>query len=147
MKFQKIFPGPPRPPDRGGQQPEKIPDPVGQPIKEGQNQLTEGEEIDPAPQRHRGDVENAHLPVVAEQGEGEQGRRRTQPEQQVQQEGQRGQLQAPAQGAHPVVDQAQRHPQQKALPEDQRLAHHVYVHRQRSSRARKPPRLPPPSSS
>lgn len=92
-------------------------------------------------------MKNAHLPVVAQQGEGEQGRRRPQPEQQVQQKGQRRQFQASAQGAHPVVDQAQRRPQQEALPEDQRLARNVYMHGQRRSRARKPPRLPPPSSS
>ena len=92
-------------------------------------------------------MEDAHLTVAAEQGEGEQRRRRPQPEQQVQQEGQAGQRQAPAQGAHPVVDQAQRRAQQDALSKDQRLAHNVYVHGQRSSRDRKPPRLPPPSSS
>lgn len=147
MNFQKFFPGPAGPPHRGGEQPEKGPDFVSQPQKKGQNQLAEGEKVKAAAHCHRGDVENAHLAVVAEQGQGEQRRRRAQPEQQIQQEGQRRQIQAPAQGAHPVVDQAQRRPQQEPLAEDQRLAHDVYVHDQRSSRARKPPRLPPASSS
>ena len=147
MKFQKFFSGPPGPPRRGGKKPEKGPNDTGQPQKKGQNQLAEGEEIAPAPQHRRGHVENAHLSVVPQQGEGEQGRRRADPEQQVQQEGQRGQLQAPAQGAHPVVNQAQGRPQQESLPENQRLVQDIYIHRQRSSRARKPPRFEPPSSS
>lgn len=147
LKFQKIFPGPARPPEGGGKQSEKGADFVGQPQKKGQNQFAEGEKVEPASQRHRGNVEDAHLSVAAQQGESEQGRRRPQPEQQVQQEGQRRHVPAPAQSAHPVVHQAQRRPQQEALPEDQRLARNIYVHGQRSSRDRKPPRLPPPSSS
>ncbi len=45
-----------------------------------------------------------HLAAVPQQGEGEQGRHRRQPEQQIQHEGQRGQPDAPAQGAHPIVE-------------------------------------------
>jgi len=71
---------------------------------------------------------DAHLPVVPQQGEGKQPRRGPQPEQQVQQERKPPQLQAPAQGAHPVVDEAQQRPQQEALPENRRLAQHIDVH-------------------
>ena len=90
---------------------------------------------------------NAHLAVVPQQGEGKQGRHRPQPEQQIQHKGQRRQADAPAQGAHPVVDQAQQNPQQEPLPKDRRLAQNIHVHGQRSSRARKPPRPPAASSS
>lgn len=109
--FQKFFPGPPSPPGRGGEQAEQGPDPVRQPQQGGQDQPAEGEKVQPAPQGHSGHVINADLPVVPEQGEGEQPRRRAQPEQQVQQKGQPGQLPIPAQGAHAVVDQAQHRPQ------------------------------------
>ena len=145
--FQNFFPGPPGPSGGSHEQAEKRPDLVRLPQQNGQDQAAQGEEIGPASQRHGGHVVDAHLPVVRQQGKGEQPRRGPQPEQQVQQEGQTGQLQTPAQGAHPVVDEAQQRSQQEALPEDQRLAHDVYMHGQRSSRARKPPRLPPASSS
>ena len=90
---------------------------------------------------------NAHLPVVPQEGEGEQRRHRPQPEQQVQHEGQGGQADAPAQGAHPVVHQAQQRPEHEPLPKHRRLGRHIHIHGQRSSRARNPPRAPPPSSS
>ncbi len=89
---------------------------------------------------------DAHLPVVPQEGKQEQRRRGPQPEQQVQNKGQPTQPQTPPDGAHPVVNQAQRGPKQKALPEDGRLAHDVYVHGQRRSREKNPPR-PPTSSS
>lgn len=89
---------------------------------------------------------NAHLAVVPQKGEQEQRRRDPQPEQQVQHKGQPPQPEAPSDSAHPVVNQTQRGPQQKALPEDGRLAHDVHVHDQRKSREKKPPRLPPSSS-
>ena len=89
---------------------------------------------------------DADLPVVPQEGEGEQGGRRPQPEQQIQQKGQPGQLQAPAQGAHPVVDKTQSRPQQKAQAKDHRLPRDVYVHGQRSRRERNPPRPLPLSS-
>jgi len=73
-------------------------------------------------------VVDAHLSVVPQKGEGEQPRRGPQPEQQIQQEGKPPQLQAPAQGAHPVVDEAQQRPQQEPLPKDRRLAQHIDVH-------------------
>lgn len=90
---------------------------------------------------------DAHLPVVPQKGEQEQRRRGGQPEQQVQSEGQPPEAEAPPEGAHPVVEQAKQRPQQKALPEDDRLPCDVYVHGQRSSREKKPPRPPPTSSS
>lgn len=146
MIFQKFFCPPPRPADRGGGQPPQCPDPRRQPEQRGQHQPAEGEEIQPAAQRRRGHMVDAHAPVVPQQGEGEQGGGDAQPEQQVQQKGQPGQLQAPAQGAHPVVDEAQRGPQQKGQPKDLRLVRHVHIHGQRSRREKKPPR-PAPSSS
>lgn len=88
----------------------------------------------------------AHPPVVPQQGKGKQGGGDAQPEQEVQQEGQPGQLQTPAQSAHPVVDQAQGRPQQESQPENRRLVRHVHIHTQRSRREKKPPR-PAPSSS
>ena len=127
--FQKFFPGPPGAPGGGHEQTEKRPDFVRQPQEYGQNQAAQGQKIGSAPQRHGGHVVNAHLPVVRQQGEGEQPCRGPQPEQQVQQESQPTQLEGPAQGAHPVVDEAQQRPQQEALPEDHRLAQYVYVHR------------------
>ena len=69
-----------------------------------------------------------HLAAVPQQGEGEQGRRRPQPEQQIQREGQRRQPDAPAQDAHPIVEQAQRRPQQEPLAEYHRLARDIDVH-------------------
>ena len=146
MIFQKFFPGPARQPDWGRDQPPKRPDPVRQPEQRGQHQPAEGEEVRSAPQRHRGDVVDAHLPVVPQEGEGEQRRRRAQPEQQVQDKGQPGQPQGAAQGAHPVVKEAQGGAQLKALGKDRRLTDGVYVHAQRSSREKNPPRLPPSSS-
>ena len=93
-------------------------------------------------------MKNAHLAVVPQEGEGKQRRRRPQPEQQIQHEGQGGQADAPAQGAHPVVHQAQQRPDQEPLPEHGRLGRHVQlIHTQRSSRDRNPPREPPTSSS
>ena len=89
---------------------------------------------------------DAYLPVVPQEGEQEQRRRGPQPEQQVQPERQPPQAEAPADGPHPIVDQAQRSPQQEALPKRRRLAHHVYMHGQRRSREKNPPR-PLPSSS
>lgn len=91
-------------------------------------------------------MEDANLPVVPQEGEGEQGRRRPQPEQQIQQERKPCQLQAPAQGTHSIVDKAQRRPQQEAQAKDRRLTRDVYVHGQRSRREKNPPR-PLPSSS
>ena len=91
-------------------------------------------------------MEDAHPAVIPQQGEGKQGGGNAQPEQQIQQEGQPGQLQAPAQGAHPIVDKTQSRPQQKAQAKDHRLPRDVYVHGQRSRRERNPPR-PLPSSS
>ena len=145
--FQKIFCLPPRQPDRGRKQPEHRLYPPGQPEQRGQHQAAEGEEVQPAPQRRRRHMINAHLPVVGQQGEGKQPGRVPQPEQQVQQKGQRGQPKAPAQGAHSVIDQAQQNPQQAPLPKDRRLAQNIHMHGQRSSRARKPPRPPAASSS
>lgn len=145
--FQKFFCLPPRQPDRGRKQPEYRLYPPGQPEQRGQHQAAEGEEVQPAPQRRRRHMINAHLPVVGQQGEGKQPRRGPQPEQQVQQKGQRGQPKAPAQGAHSVIDQAQQNPQQAPLPKDRRLAQNIHMHGQRSSRARKPPRPPAASSS
>lgn len=88
-----------------------------------------------------------HLSVVPQEGEGKQGRRRTQPEQQIQRKRQHPQADVPPDCPHPVVDQAQRRTQQEALAENRRLDCDVYVHTQRSRREKKPPRLPPPSSS
>ena len=90
---------------------------------------------------------NAHLPVVPQEGEGEQRRRRAQPEHHIQHKGQRPQADTPPHRPHPVVNEAQRRPQEKALPKDRRLDRNIDVHTQRSRRERKPPRLPPPSSS
>lgn len=108
--------------------------------------MAEREEVQPAAQSRRGHMIDADLPVVPQEGEGKQGRSRPQPEQQIQQEGQPGQPQAPAQGAHPIVDKAQRRPQQSAQPKDCRLARDVYVHGQRNRRERNPPRSLPSSS-
>ena len=145
--FQKFFCPAPGQPDRSSEQAEYCPHPLGQPQQRGQYQAAEGKKVQPAPQRHGHHVIDAHLPVVPKQGEGEQSRHSPQPEQQVQQENQRGQPQAPAQGAHSVIDQTQQHSQQDSLPKDRRLAQNVHVHGQRSSRARKPPRPPAVSSS
>lgn len=90
--FQKIFPGPPGPPGRGGEQTEKSSNFTGNPQQHGQNQAAEGEKIGAAPQSHGGHVVDTHLAVVPQQGEGKQPRRGRKPEQQVQQEGQAGQL-------------------------------------------------------
>mgnify|MGYP006980028949 CR=1 FL=1 len=147
MIFQKIFSGPPRPPDGGGEKPEKYPDPMGQPQHHRQDQTAEGKKVQPAPQGHGGHVIDANLSVVPEQGEGEQGAGYPQPKQQVQPECQPAQAQTPAQSAHSVIDKAQRRPQKETLPKDDGLGHDIHVHGQRSSRARKPPRFPPPSSS
>ena len=146
MIFQKFFPGPSHAAGGGGEKPPKRPDQPRQPQQRGQHQAAEREKIQAAPQSRRSHVVDAHLSVVPQEGEGEQGRRRPQPEQQVQQEGQPGQLQAAAQGAHPIVDKAQRRPQQEAQAKDRRLARDVHVHGQRSRRARKPPRSRPSSS-
>ena len=145
--FKKFFCPPPRQPDRSGEQAERRAHSPRQPEQRGQHQAAEGEKVQPAPQRRRRHVVDAHPPVVGQQGEGEQPRRGPQPEQHVQRKGQRSQPQAPAQGAHPVVDQAQQRPQRDALPKHRRLAQDVHVHGQRSSRARKPPRPPAASSS
>ena len=126
--FQKFFCAPPEIPGGGGEQPQQGPDLVRQPQQGGQDQAAEGEEVPPAPQGHRGHVVDAHLAVLPQQGEGEQPRRGPQPEQQIQREGQAGHLQAPAQGAHPVIGQAQQRPQQDPLPKDRRLARHVDAH-------------------
>lgn len=147
LNFQKFFPSRPNPAKRGGEQAEKSPNFVGNPQQYGQNQAAEGEKVPAAAQRHGSYVIDAHLPVVLQQGEGEEGRDHPQPEQQVEPEGQPAQLQGPAHRAHPVVGQPQQRPQQKALPRYRRLGDHVRGHGQRSSRARKPPRLPEPSSS
>ncbi len=137
--FQKFFRSPPHCPQRGGEQP---PDPAretGQPQQCGQSQTAEGEEIGPAPQGHRSDMEDANPAVVPGQGEQEQGRRGAQPEQQVQRKGEDAFLPRAPQGAHPVVDQPQQRPQQEPLAEYGGLARDVHVHAQRSSRERKPP--------
>lgn len=126
--FQKFFRRPPRPADRRGEQAEKRPDSVRQPEENRQDHPAEGEKIGPAPKGHGGDVVDAHLAVVPQQGQGEQRPRGPQPEQKVQQKGQRPQLQVPAQGAHPVVDKAQQQAQQKALPRCGGLAQNIDVH-------------------
>lgn len=108
--------------------------------------MAEREKVQSAAQSRRGHMVDANLSVVPQEGEGEQGRGRPQPEQQIQQEGQPGQLQAPAQGAHSIVDKAQRRPQQEAQAKDHRLARDVYVHGQRNRRERNPPRSLPSSS-
>lgn len=89
---------------------------------------------------------DADLSVVPQEGEGEQGRRGPQPKQQIQQEGQPDQFQAPAQDARSIVDKAQRRPQQEAQAKDHRLARDVNVHGQRNRRERNPPRSLPSSS-
>lgn len=146
MIFKKFFSSPHRPADGSGEQPPQRPDPARQPQQRGQHQTAEGEKVQPAPQSRRGHMVDAHLSVVPQEGEGEQGRGGPQPEQQIQQEGQPGQLQAPAQGARPIVDKAQRRPQQEAQAKDHRLVRDVYVHGQRSRRAKNPPRSRPSSS-
>ena len=108
--------------------------------------MAECEEVQSAPQGRRGHMVDADLAVVPQEGEGEQSRGRPQPEQQIQKEGQPGKFQAPAQGAHSIVDKAQRRPQQEALAKDRRLARDVYVHGQRNRRERNPPRSLPSSS-
>lgn len=89
---------------------------------------------------------DAHLPIVPQEGKEEQRCRNPQPKQQVQDKGKPPQADAAAERAHHVVNQAQQRPQQEPLPENHRLARDVYVHGQRRSREKKPPR-PPPSSS
>lgn len=89
---------------------------------------------------------DTYLPVVPQEGEQEQCHRGSQPEQQVQDKSQPSKPQAPPDGAHPVVNQAQRGPKQEALPENDRLTHDVHVHGQRRNREKNPPR-PPTSSS
>lgn len=126
--FQKFFRRPAGEAGGGGEQAEQGPDFVRQPQQGGQDHPAEGEEVQPAPQGHGGHVVNADLSVVSEQGECEQPRRGAHPEQQVQQKGQPGQFPIPAQGAHPVVDQAQRRPQQEALTENGRLVQNVRGH-------------------
>ena len=126
--FQKFFCVAPGAPGGGGEQAQKKADLVRQPQQDGQDQAAGGEEVPAAPQSHRRHMVDAHLSVLPQQGEGKQPRRRSQPEQQVQQEGQPGQPEAPAQGTHPVIDQAQKGPQQKPLPKDRRLARDVDVH-------------------
>ncbi len=126
--FQKFFRLPASEAGGGGEQAEQSPEPVRQPQQGGQDQPAEGEEVQPAPQSHGGHVVNADLPVVPEQGEGEQPRRGPHPEQQVQQKGQPGQPPIPAQGAHAVVDQAKRRPQQEALAENGRLVQNIRGH-------------------
>ena len=108
--------------------------------------MAEGEKVQPASQGGRGYVVDAHLPVIPQEGEGEQGRSRRQPKQQIQQESQPDQLQVPAQSAHSIVDKAQRRPQQESLAKDQRLTRDVYVHDQRNRRESSPPRSLPSSS-
>ena len=117
------------------------------PQQYGQRQTAQRGEIQPAPQQESQHMVDAHLPVVPQEGEGKQRRHRAQPEQQVQRDRQRPQANVPAHRPHPVVDQAQRRPQQEALAKNGRQDRDVYVHTQRSRREKKPPRLPPPSSS
>ena len=71
---------------------------------------------------------DAHLPVVPQEGEGEQRCHCAQPEQHVQHERQRPQADIPPHRPHPVIDQAQRRPQQEALAKNGRLDRDVYVH-------------------
>lgn len=89
---------------------------------------------------------NAHLPVVPQQGKGEQRRDGPQPEQQVQREGQPAQADAAPQRPHSIVNQPQQHAQQQPLSKNGRLGRDLHIHGQRSSREKNPPR-PPPSSS
>ncbi len=137
--FQKFFRPLRQRPQRGGEQPPDSAGQPGRPQQRRQRQTAEGEEIGPAPQRHRGHVEDAHPPVVPGQGEQEQGRRSPQPEQQIQRKGQADRPPGAPQGAHGVVDQPQQRTQQERLPEYGGLARDVHVHAQRSSRERKPP--------
>ena len=90
---------------------------------------------------------NTHLSIVPQQGKGKQRRHRTQPKDDIQREGQHTQADIAPHRPHPVVDKAQHRPKQEALPKNRRLACDVNVHTQRSRREKKPPRLPPPSSS
>lgn len=71
---------------------------------------------------------DAHLAVIPQQGEGKQRRHRPQPEYHVQHKGQDGQADAPAQGAHPIVHQAQQRPKSQSLSEHRRLDSDVYIH-------------------
>lgn len=71
---------------------------------------------------------DAHFPVVPQQGEGKQRRHRPQPEHHVQHESQGGQPDAPAQGAHPIVHQAQQRSKGQSLPEYRRLDPDVHIH-------------------
>lgn len=89
---------------------------------------------------------DAHLPALPEHRQQEQRGGDAHPEQQVQQKGQPAQTQAVADGPQQIVKQAQRTAQQHSLAEHRRLAQHVHMHGQRSSREKNPPRVPPSSS-
>ena len=117
------------------------------PQQGGQHQPAQRQEIHPASDQKSQHMVNTNLSAVPQEGQGEQRRHNPQPKQQIQHESQDSQADAPAQGAHPIVHQAQQRPQQDPLPENSRLGRDIHVHGQRSSRDRNPPRTPPPSSS
>lgn len=144
--FQKNFSGQPKFSDRGGQKPPEPPHDLQDFAKQRQRQPAQSEKVEPAPQEHRRPVVDAHLPRVPEDGQQEQGDRRPQPEDEIQQGGQPLERNTPADGPHEVVHQPQRRPQQKALAEHRGLGRYVRGH-QRSSREKKPPLDGPASSS
>lgn len=143
--MQNFFSGPARPADWDCQNPPYFSRHLRQPQQRGQNQTAERAKIGSSAQQKRRHVIDTHLPIVLQEGEQKQRRGRAQPEQQVQQKGQPAQMEAAPDGPHSIVNHAQRRPQQEPLTKDGRLARHIDVH-QRSSREKKPPRLPPSSS-
>lgn len=126
--FQKFFFRLPEAAERGRAKPPDPPQKFQKLEKNRQHGPAQGGEIGPASQQKGGPLIDAHLSRAPADGQQEQGGGRPQPEGQVQQKGQPFQRQAPPDGPHPVVHQAQRRAQQKALAEQRGLGRHIRGH-------------------
>lgn len=82
----------------------------------------------------------AHLPAAPVNGQQKQGGDRSQPKGKIQNKGRPPPLQAPADGPHPIVDQAQQAAHQDPPEHERPLGQYIRRHGQRSSRAKNPPR-------
>lgn len=116
------------------------------PEQPGQHQAAQGEQIQaPSGEKTCHDVQ-AHLSVFPEQCHPEQQSHRSHPEQQIQHKAHNPSAGTAAQRTQYVVAYSQGRSQQQAQQQHLPLSGHIHVHTQRSSRVRKPPCVPRPSS-
>lgn len=143
--FLNFFTPPNQKTERGSGQAAEKRSQIGRFAGQEEDRAAEQPEIGCAAQKERGDHIEPQLPAPRSDGIEEQDCGGQEPEGQIQSRSDQRQPEPPPEGAEQVVGQPQRRAQQHGAQQRPGLVQQVYLH-YRNSRARKPPRSPPPSS-